>query len=233
MGKPVDELAIATERYDNGYYQEQLKCGQEFEDFVHYELHKRGIILGPSFRSRESQLKYGENLFGAEIKYDKKFQETKNLYVEVAEKSHPKNKTYVQSGIFRGDNSWLFIIGDYTSIWIFSTGLLRQVYGTEEFRQIETPTSIGFLVPEDSANDYAALRIDVTEAKGNGVKLGGKAVGSNRYGAPPDDRVVERGREKASCPKCGSYDYVDVNAADGKVRRDCDECGFFKSWTRW
>ena len=55
----------------------------------------------------------------AEIKRDGKFRETGNLYIETAEKSHPDKYEFIPSGIMRQDNSWLFVIGDEKTIYIF------------------------------------------------------------------------------------------------------------------
>ena len=92
--------------YDT-YYKEKFEQGTDYQDFVIKELYNQGIIL-ISYTSKKSQYE-GENMSGFEIKNDNKFRETGNLYIELAEKSHPSNPQYVPSGIYRNDNSWLLI----------------------------------------------------------------------------------------------------------------------------
>jgi len=97
-------LQEARKDYSNGYYNEKLQQGLEFQDVVTRALYQRGIVV-VGYSSRRFQVEQGENMLGAEIKRDGRFRETGNLYIEVAEKSHPDNPAYVSSGIHREDNS--------------------------------------------------------------------------------------------------------------------------------
>ena len=110
-GGAMNEIETDTQLYDDGYYEKQLEVGLEFQDFVTSELYKRGIVV-VGYSSKKYQLNEGENLLGAEIKRDGLFRKTGNLYIEIKEKSHPQKKKYIDSGIYRKDNSWLFVIGD-------------------------------------------------------------------------------------------------------------------------
>ena len=151
-------LSEDREKYSSGYYAEQLKKGLEFQDYVTNILYEKGIVL-VGYSSQKYQNKYGENKMGAEIKRDGKFRETGNLYIEVAEKAHPDNKEYVQAGIERGDNSWLFIIGDEKTLYVFATKQLRGI--CERYRRVEKTTSIGYLLPVADADDECVMRIDI------------------------------------------------------------------------
>ena len=151
-------LTVDREKYNNGYYAEQLKKGLEFQDYVTNILYDRGIVL-VGYSSQKYQNKYGENKMGAEVKRDGKFRETGNLYIEVAEKAHPDNKHYVQAGVKREDNSWLFIIGDEKTLYVFATKRLREI--CERYRRVEKTTSIGYLLPVADANNECAMRIDI------------------------------------------------------------------------
>jgi hypothetical protein len=142
--------------YENGYYQEKLAQGLEFQDYVVYELYKRGIVM-VCFSSKKFQNKVGENTLGAEIKKDGKFRETGNLYIETSEKSHPKNQSYVSSGIHRQDNSWLFVIGDEKTIWIFSIKYLQMLQ--YRYKKKEIATSRGFVMPLKDADKYCLRKI--------------------------------------------------------------------------
>ena len=141
-----ESLDEACDRYDNGYYKEKLEQGLIFQDFIAHEFYKRGIVI-VGFGSKKYQIQHGENLLGAEIKRDGNFRTTGNLYIEVAEKSHPSKPSYVPSGIMRDDNSWLFVIGDEQTVWMFSTKQLRTVHEKRGWREVKKATSIARLMP--------------------------------------------------------------------------------------
>ena len=133
--------------YDKEFYN-KLEEAQEFEDFVYNLLYHEGIpVVG--FNSKKYQFARGENMAGIEIKHDKKYEKTGNLYIETAEKRYPGNPEYAPSGINRGDNSWLYLIGDYNIIYIFPVKYLKRWEGG--FRAVEITTSRGYLMPENIA----------------------------------------------------------------------------------
>jgi hypothetical protein len=150
--------AEAVQAYDNGYYKNKLEEGLVFQDVVTRILYQRGIVI-VGYASRRFQNSHGENMLGAEIKRDGKFRKTKNLYLEIAEKSHPNNAFWVNSGIKRNDNGWLYVIGDEKTIWIFVTKLLRDK--RTEWERVNTPTSVGYLMPLAAADEYCIRRIDL------------------------------------------------------------------------
>ena len=88
-------------------------------------------------------------MLGAEIKRDGKFRETGNIYIETSEKSHPDKPEFTPSGILRKDNSWLYVIGDEKTIYIFSTKYLQLL--ANRYQVKETPTSRGFIMPISEA----------------------------------------------------------------------------------
>jgi hypothetical protein len=98
-------------------------------------------------------------MLGAEIKRDDNFRKTGNLYLEIAEKSHPSKPEYTPSGIYRPDNSWLFVIGDEKTAYIFSTKYLQLL--AERYKVVETPTSRGLLMPLADAEKYCIRKIDL------------------------------------------------------------------------
>ena len=149
-------LEVARAEYSNGYYASKLQQGLEFQDVVTAALYQRGIVV-IGYASRRYQIEHGENMLGAEIKRDGQFRKTGNLYIETAEKAHPDNSNYVPSGIYRPDNSWLFVIGDELTIYIFSTKYLRLL--EKRYKRVEKPTSRGFLMPIDDAEKYSIRKI--------------------------------------------------------------------------
>lgn len=100
-------------------------------------------------------------MLGAEIKRDDNFRKTGNLYLEVAEKSNPANPRYVASGIMRNDNSWLFVIGDEKTAYIFPTNYLRMLSDKRGWKSVTTPTSKGLLMPLRDADKYCIRKIEV------------------------------------------------------------------------
>jgi hypothetical protein len=151
-------LTVARTEYKNGYYNDKLQQGLEFQDVVTKALYQRGIIV-IGFASRRFQVEEGENMLGAEIKRDGLFRETGRLYIETAEKSHPDNPLYVASGIYRQDNSWLYVIGDEKTIYIFSTKYLRLL--ENRYEKKEKPTSRGFVMPLKDADKYSIRKIEL------------------------------------------------------------------------
>lgn len=159
MGESSDDaLERSRRKYQNGYYKRQLKQGQEFEDYVATVLYGCGIPIMP-FTSKLYQQTRGENMLGAEVKKDTKFGGTGNLFIETAEKSHPDRPEFVPSGIDRQDNTWLYVIGDESCVWIFSKTLLRLLRQSGRYTEKEIPTSQGFLLPVKDADKYAAKKV--------------------------------------------------------------------------
>lgn len=130
-------------------YAKLLQDGKDYEEFVvKTMLAKRNIKLD-IFRTLEQQFYVGESAQGYEIKLDRNFRKTGNLYLEVGEKK-PSADVYIDSGILRKDNTVYYLIGDYSEIFILSKRQLRSLFhdGTL-YRQYNThmgETSMGFLL---------------------------------------------------------------------------------------
>ncbi len=144
----------------NPYYEKQIEEARKYQDFVKHELYGRGIPLVFN-DSKHYQYAEGENILGAEIKNDKMFRDTGNLYIEIAEKTEASNKDYVKSGIYRDDNSWLYTIGDYKTIYIFGVKHLIIVHSKGKYREVTKDTSIGFLYPVEDAASIALRVINI------------------------------------------------------------------------
>jgi len=124
------------------YYDIQLNDGQEYQDYVAHRLLSEGLVL-VNFSTKRGQMEHGENALGLEIKYDKKFALTGNLWIETEERSTPV-RPYVASGIFRDDNSWLYGLGNYEEFFIFSKRTLRQLAPTRRILENERRTVRAF-----------------------------------------------------------------------------------------
>ncbi len=142
------------------YYDNALREAEEYQDFVAIELYKRGIVL-VNTTSKKQQNRIGENLLGLEIKHDRKFRETSNLYIETEEKADPDNAQFWPSGIFRDDNAWLYGIGDYSTFYIFGKRTLQRLYdhrmqqGIASVVAVSSETSKGILLPLAFADNIA------------------------------------------------------------------------------
>jgi len=149
--------------YSENYYN-QLQEGQKFQDYCAYVLQTKLSIGVINFQSKEYQFKFGENMQGVEFKFDNLFQNTGNLWIEVEERTNP-DLNYSNSGILRKDNSWLYCIGDYRVLYIFSKKFLANLYNSKRYEVIENNlmTSKGFLLPKTDADKYSAYKIENEE----------------------------------------------------------------------
>jgi hypothetical protein len=135
----------------NRYRANKLESGRLYQDFVVDVMWRvLGMRVAP-YSSRYYQQTVGESPTGVEIKHDEKYAGSGNLYIELAEKAVPRPGAYAASGIHRGDNTNLFVIGDYDTIFVFP---LHHLLALEErYRTIENRfgTSRGFLLPDRDA----------------------------------------------------------------------------------
>ena len=143
------------------YRQVQIEDGVRFQDFVVDLAWQAGLVIA-QYASKTYQLAIGESRSGVEIKYDKKYKTTGNLCIEVAEKARPRPGDYAKSGIMR-EGHWLYAIGDYDVVFFFPNNFLIALYeatnggGRPKYRRYETPTSQGFLLPDEDGRKYAAM----------------------------------------------------------------------------
>jgi hypothetical protein len=139
------------------YYAAKLEGALIFQDFV---IDAAWTILGLAivqYGSKAYQQAIGESRTGVEIKFDQKFGQTGNLWIEIAERAHPRNGAYAPSGIYRTDNTWLYCIGDYDTIFFFAKNLLRGLHRSGRWPVCEnqTATSEGFLLRKPDAEKFA------------------------------------------------------------------------------
>lgn len=136
------------------YYEIHKNKGDQYEDFIADKLSEILGINITNYKTREYNLK-NENRQGIEIKYDDNYKTTKNLFIETNEKTNIE-WGFVPSGIYREDNSWLYLIGDFKRAFIFDKGILVKIHQTKRMIEAETPTSKGFLLTEKIAINWAS-----------------------------------------------------------------------------
>jgi hypothetical protein len=142
---------------------DSFQSGLEFQDFVLDKLiEKLGIALS-NYSSRKYQFRYGENRQGVEIKLDRRILETGNVSIEIAEKSRAAMREYTPSGIYRVDNTWLYIQGNREILFIFAKNELQRLHASGKFREYTLPTIKKFHLPLAAAFESAALTLDFRE----------------------------------------------------------------------
>lgn len=155
-----EQLIALLEMTDDFNYCDNI--GKQYQDFVTDELYKIGIIVS-CYSSRKYQLYKGESVNGIEIKHDSKFRSTNRFYFEISANNKVGNG-YINGGIRKEDNAWLYVIGDEKDIYIFAKSQLRELaqrveqnpklwavkYGVETFSHKDSNgkiTSSGICVP--------------------------------------------------------------------------------------
>lgn len=143
--------------YNHSVHKNSLEIGQEFQDFIIENLSKSCGLTVSIYQSKKYQFEVGESLQGVEIKYDARStgdstyvdcKSSGNVAIEVAEKSNVSKASFTPSGIFRRDNSWLYIVGNYHQAWIFGKRTLIRAHESNKFRCINTlPTLQTMLIP--------------------------------------------------------------------------------------
>lgn len=141
------------------YRANKIESGQLYQDFVVDLLFQSLGLAVVQYTSRFYQMQVGESRTGVEIKHDEKYVKTGNLWIEVSEKARPRAGDYAPSGVNRGDNTWLYVIGDYDTVFGFPKRFLKGLADSGRYRLIEnnTKTSVGFLLPDKDARRFAAF----------------------------------------------------------------------------
>ncbi|MBK7381674.1 MAG: hypothetical protein IPJ03_22300 [Ignavibacteriales bacterium] len=146
---------------DNSGHKDSFEEGNMFQDFVCLELAKEGIIL-QNINSKKFQYEVGENIQGFEIKVDNRFNgyypkekpPTNQLSIEIAEKTRIELQNYTPSGIYRNDNSWIYIQGNPKCFYLFGKKLLRQLHKSGRYKEHILPTVKKFYLPLEDADKY-------------------------------------------------------------------------------
>ena len=140
--------------YPDAQSNNSLEDGQEFQDFVMLALQKHGLYL-QQFASKKYQYEMGESLQGWEIKLDNTAKTSGRLSIEVAEKSKRSVDEWTPSGIYRPDNTWLYIQGNDEFIYIFMKHFLVQLQAAKKYEVTKHNGTIKrFFLPLSEADKY-------------------------------------------------------------------------------
>lgn len=153
----------------NSGHTNSLEIGHEFQDFIIEKLITELGISISIYQSKKYQYQKGESLQGVEIKYDsrstgdctyRQCKPTMQLGIEVAEKTKASNSSWVRSGIYRLDNSWLYIVGNYDCAWVFGKKHLILMHNKNAYKEIVTlPTITNMLIPINDADKYCLRKL--------------------------------------------------------------------------
>jgi hypothetical protein len=141
--------------YPDAPHLDTLQMGAEFMDFVMETLQKRGVILQP-YTSKKKQYNVGESLQGWEVKLDNRFLETGRLSIEIAEKSARSIPAWTASGIYRRDNTWIYIQGNFQCFYWFQKNILIGLHKSGKYDPPEefNGTIKKFYLPIKDADKY-------------------------------------------------------------------------------
>jgi hypothetical protein len=139
------------------YRQTKIESGLCYQDFVVDLLLQTLGLAVVQYSSKFYQHTVGESRTGVEIKHDEIYAKSRRLWIEIAEKAMPRPGPYVPSGIMRDDNTWLYVIGDYDTVFIFGKVTLRALHASKRFAIVEnhSGTSQAFYLADDVAQRVA------------------------------------------------------------------------------
>ena len=148
-------------RYPNSKNKNSEEEGNQFQDFVVDLLFDMGIVI-QNYTSRKYQYEKGENKQGIEIKLDNWCSKSKRLSIEIAERTCIEN-SFVESGIYRKDNSFLYIQGNFDIVFIFQKSLLQLLHKSGRYEEKEEETIKAFYLPFTDAEKYAAKVVKINK----------------------------------------------------------------------
>ena len=152
-------------KYDN---MDGQRIGKGYEKFIIKLLAKeRGVYLHMLHGTSQY---IGETREGFEVKYQHLMKDTRNLWIEMYEKSHARNREWIRSGVYkRPDNTHTWITGDYKVVYFFWKKHLAQkakvleAIAVSKIKTNKFGTSKGYLLTVEQAEQYAYDKIEVKE----------------------------------------------------------------------
>ena len=152
-----------TPSYPDADRESVFEDGLKYQDFIVDLLLKELGIAVSNYASKYYQHNYGESRQGIEIKLDARISDTGNVSIEVAEKSRASNELWIPSGIMRADNTWLYVQGNYKTVFIFGKKTMQQLYLARYADKVWTPkpTIRTFLLPVPEADKYSLKRFEL------------------------------------------------------------------------
>lgn len=111
------------------------------------------------YKTQEEQYTIGESAEGWEIKFDDWIGKGKNfnhLSIETGEKTKKSRNTFTNSGIFRKDNTIVYVQGNWSFVWFFEKQVLVNYYLAYDPPLItdNPPTIRKFYMEFDAADEF-------------------------------------------------------------------------------
>jgi len=161
--------AITKDAYPHSKNGRSFEQGMEFQDWVVEQFNKRGFYV-QLYASKQYQFDRGESVQMVEIKLDNRFLETGRLSIEVGERT-AVGKPWVQSGIYRRDNTIFYAQGNWSRIYLFDRKVLQRYHehecgGRYEESPREAPTVRKFYMPLSAANELSIFYVERGEGQG-------------------------------------------------------------------
>jgi hypothetical protein len=134
-------------------FEDDKEAGLRFQDWVGDRLLTDHGLAITFYCSVINQLGVGESRQGIEVKYDRRFRDTGNLFIEIEHRGVP-------SGVYREDNCWLWVQGDYQGAYVFSRKQLQWLERLASCKTITTETgTTGYLLPLKDAARWSILTL--------------------------------------------------------------------------
>ena len=149
-------------------FQKQLKDSQEFVNYwVEIIQRKICLKLNPIHSVTLQQKVLCDTQEGIEFKFDRIMKSSGNFWIEFEEKHHPDQEEYIPSGILRKDNTWLWAVGDFETLYFFPKKALLSEYrkGCSRVLPNDKKTSRAFLLPIEQATKISILELTPIEKK--------------------------------------------------------------------
>lgn len=132
------------------------EIGEKYQDYIQdWFAQKEGIFLC-NYGSRYYQMNKGENSFGMEIKHDEHYWETGNVFIEFEAVNKVGDK-FIEGGIKKKDNAWLYLIGDESNAFIFAKCQLVSIYECVCSKPQEMKEKYGIRVCEHTDKDTGQI----------------------------------------------------------------------------
>ena len=141
-------------------FDELLQAANTYEAYILWRIRAEGK-LATLHETKADQLAHGDIALGSgqnlEIKFDRNYHKTANLFIEVQEKHRADQDQWVASGIRCCSDAQWFGIGDYMDFFLFRRLELQREQDSGRFTIIEigVQTSRGFLIDTGQAKALA------------------------------------------------------------------------------
>lgn len=153
-------------------YPDEKRVGSFEEGLKYQEFIKRHLFLRIDYYiSKEEQYRIGESVQGIEVKYDSWISKSNRLSIEVAEKTRASQADWIPSGIYRPDNTALYVQGDYHQFFVFHKSVLCNLHtattpypshhNPRRYEEHETPTIRAFYLLLKDAHRHSLYHIRI------------------------------------------------------------------------